>query len=927
MKAKRAQSQTAIQEEVQEVKHELQHELKSKGKEQNNQPPRKASSRGSILVDKVLEPLDALLQQWEARLNNNQTLEQRWLTYPYPEIETKRLEMCKELIQEAQALMEPNVVRALEQEVLIQRELEKQGDKEPEPVSGPKPDTILSLDHRMVPNTTDEAMTMEVMPIPEVEEPWPQSLWETIRNRKDGSATLQSAPIPEVVLNSEFYPGDIQSLYGDAGIEISMDSKPQSLKTLPSFIGEHEAKSKIRIVPSQQRATPKMIDYKGLQEMLSTPVTCTITLSELLKIRLHLWKEMGKHLGTKGIKIPLQTNPLKEEKQNGNQPKAQPVPINKVGDYCEGEEGNTTLPVEYNEVKTIAILDSGAGVAIATKQIWEKWERPALRKNRMKLQLADGYVEKPLGILEQIIVTSCGIDYERIFDVVDFGKTNNFDIILGQPFMRQLKMIQDWGYDQIYLRHKELTKAHVWMCGASNSGELTKEECILERSVTDEAYIPEPFPEHLFEPFGWTQILSTLDICVNELTPTKFCDEEGYDLVTLQMASGILESGLESNENEEKLTRKAECKRIVNEISVIDIEKRTEDKFMDSLSEDLPLLDEDFPIIKADDERLSEFESERKNIPQPEKFYDFSNQKSRRQEHYRQKRSRKSKGKQDKPMPLVKDKTTYLRMPCQKTARQWDKAPYEVDELSTNEKSHIPDEVLTQIPAHIFIVKFRDEEGDNIKTTIMPREIWTLHQRLEVASAVRAVHLEQFFKLAPWGTDYMRAHELMSSIQYDGKAMLTDSDGAKVEVLITKDIINEALQISPGAYDLIPKTKAIDNKKAFLKVKGSKFKYSDLIYSELELLLRLISQHLRVQKPPSYQNDQLSSFLKVNQIKESSSEEERTETYKEQNSQESAQEDVPKEVEAAGPSEYEESDEEDTSTPLERRSQKPRSRE
>ncbi|MCO5563971.1 hypothetical protein L7F22_017624 [Adiantum nelumboides] len=184
-----------------------------------------------------------------------------------------------------------------------------------------------------------------------------------------------------------------------------------------------------------------------------------------------------------------------------------------------------------------------------------------------------------------------------------------------------------------------------------------------------------------------------------------------------------------------------------------------------------------------------------------------------------------------------------LPMPRQKTARQWDKAPYEVDELSTNEKSHIPDEVLAQIPTHIFIAKFRDEEDDNIKTTIMPREIWTLHRRPEVASAVRAVHLEQFFRLPPWGTNYMRAHELMSSIQYDGKAMLTDSDGAKVEVLITKEI-NEALRFLPGAYDLIPKTKVIDNEKAFLKVKDSKFKYLDLIYNELELPLRLISQHL-----------------------------------------------------------------------------------
>ncbi|MCO5563850.1 hypothetical protein L7F22_017499 [Adiantum nelumboides] len=214
MKARKAKSQTAIQEELQEVKQQLQQERESKMIERNNQP-RKASSGGSVLVDKVLEPLDALLQAWEARLNNNQTLEQRWLTYPYPEIEIKRLEMYKELIKAAQALMEPNVVRALENEVLIHKDLEKQGDKEPKPVMGPKADTNMSLEHRMVPNTTDEVMTIEVMPVPEVEEPWPQSLWEIIRNKKDGSAALQSAPIPKIVLNNEFYPGDIQSLYGD----------------------------------------------------------------------------------------------------------------------------------------------------------------------------------------------------------------------------------------------------------------------------------------------------------------------------------------------------------------------------------------------------------------------------------------------------------------------------------------------------------------------------------------------------------------------------------------------------------------------------------------------------------------------------------------------------------------------------------------
>ena len=31
------------------------------------------------------------------------------------------------------------------------------------------------------------------------------------------------------------------------------------------------------------------------------------------------------------------------------------------------------LPIEYNDVKTLAILDNGAEIAIATKHIQEKW--------------------------------------------------------------------------------------------------------------------------------------------------------------------------------------------------------------------------------------------------------------------------------------------------------------------------------------------------------------------------------------------------------------------------------------------------------------------------------------------------------------------------------------------------------------------------
>ena len=61
----------------------------------------------------------------------------------------------------------------------------------------------------------------------------------------------------------------------------------------------------------------------------------------------------------------------------------------------------------------------------------------------MKLQLADGHIQRPIGLLERVLVTTCGIEYEHTFAVVDFGQNSNYDVILGRPFMRQLKIIQD----------------------------------------------------------------------------------------------------------------------------------------------------------------------------------------------------------------------------------------------------------------------------------------------------------------------------------------------------------------------------------------------------------------------------------------------------------------------------------------------------
>lgn len=90
------------------------------------------------------------------------------------------------------------------------------------------------------------------------------------------------------------------------------------------------------------------------------------------------------------------------------------------------------------------------------KDMWIKWENRAVRKTRMSLQTTDGNLEKPLGLLEGVVMNSCRREYENTFVVVDFGRDPNYKVLLGRQFMCQIQMIQDWGYHYLYLRHEHV---------------------------------------------------------------------------------------------------------------------------------------------------------------------------------------------------------------------------------------------------------------------------------------------------------------------------------------------------------------------------------------------------------------------------------------------------------------------------------------
>lgn len=130
---------------------------------------------------------------------------------------------------------------------------------------------------------------------------------------------------------------------------------------------------------------------------------------------------------------------IKQDFETLSELEREPGALCKLSQYVKAKEdkGNTTLKLSVNAVKTMAILDIGARVSILTSGMWEVWGKRAIRKIRMGLQMADGEIKYPLGLLENIHINIYGIQVEHTFTVVDSGRNTNYDFILGRPFMRQ----------------------------------------------------------------------------------------------------------------------------------------------------------------------------------------------------------------------------------------------------------------------------------------------------------------------------------------------------------------------------------------------------------------------------------------------------------------------------------------------------------
>ena len=218
-----------------------------------------------------------MLDSYEAsRLRPNQMNEERLRAYLDPKIKKQQLDIFQKMIQVTELLLdkqnvginqtmqEPPIKDSKRNEI---KERFKKTGKKPSATKEtnlefPTKDWQKEIRNKIPPQpfakTQNKTVSLnkEVVPImvPNTEnskesEQWVQNLWREIRETKLKEILEEKAPIKELDLDKSQLNIEVESRYADCGSEESGESEARSNKTLPSFIGEFDARSDIRRVP------------------------------------------------------------------------------------------------------------------------------------------------------------------------------------------------------------------------------------------------------------------------------------------------------------------------------------------------------------------------------------------------------------------------------------------------------------------------------------------------------------------------------------------------------------------------------------------------------------------------------------------------------------------------------------------------------
>lgn len=344
----------------------------------------KIDSRGSVLVEKVNEPLEAALKAVGSRVTPFTELPKKLQEYPNPRAEKVGLAVHQQMIRETQAMLEGPPPVYTRQPASVNPRLDtiveatSSVEKGSEVVSLPPFDEA-PLDDKPTFTKPGKGYTTANFgdEISEFEEALAKEMWDTVQKQVDElGSSIHSPPFSVVDFTSKHTVfDDHPSLRDESQTEVSKSSMHRFKAMISTWGKSRNFTETMKQAPQGDKPWENK-DLASLQALMSTPVPCMLPLEDLLRVKREIWGVIAKQIGITQKHAKSETHVPQETPIETKQPI--PVPLNKVGKYCEDDEGNMTLPVQIEKVKSIAILDSGSGVSIATRTIWEKWGKPAI---------------------------------------------------------------------------------------------------------------------------------------------------------------------------------------------------------------------------------------------------------------------------------------------------------------------------------------------------------------------------------------------------------------------------------------------------------------------------------------------------------------------------------------------------------------------
>lgn len=198
------------------------------------------------------------------------------------------------------------------------------------------------------------------------------------------------------------------------------------------------------------------------------------------------------------------------------------------------------------------------------------------------------------------------------------------------------------------------------------------------------------------------------------------------------------------------------------------------------------------------------------------------------------------------------------------TSEDEETEPFKLEKVKIMQTCFVDKRVLDEHGTCVFQGQFFDKDKVRCTYTTVPDSFVKVQKDKKYIDLFKRVGLDGYFSLPPCGVDLQRSYELLSSIDKDGNAKITDLDGEVTDVLIDEDIINQALKFkTTGALKLPHRLSDLERKQTFVETRGSHETFRDLFREEVVVPSMLYSQHFHIGKPPKYTlpNKRVACFM------------------------------------------------------------------